>query len=134
VPELGSLGTVRGALGNERPYREQRPTPVAEYGNRRPMARRTSATPRAASAKSFGGWILIPPFISCATRRSSCPGAAYTSVGASMIFSTYECPLRAPDSHPTDHGVEGDELLNLRLVAREGLAICFRFRDDEIRE
>jgi hypothetical protein len=22
VPELGSLGTVRGALGNERPYRE----------------------------------------------------------------------------------------------------------------
>jgi len=25
VPELGSLGTVRGALGNERPYREQIP-------------------------------------------------------------------------------------------------------------
>jgi hypothetical protein len=24
VPELGSLGTVRGALGNERPYREHR--------------------------------------------------------------------------------------------------------------
>ena len=23
MPELGSLGTVRGALGNERPYREQ---------------------------------------------------------------------------------------------------------------
>jgi len=23
VPELGSLGSVRGALGNERPYREQ---------------------------------------------------------------------------------------------------------------
>ena len=22
MPELGSLGTVRGALGNERPYRE----------------------------------------------------------------------------------------------------------------
>jgi hypothetical protein len=28
VPELGSLGTVRGALGNERPYREWlNPTP-----------------------------------------------------------------------------------------------------------
>jgi len=25
VPELGSLGTVRGALGNERPYREPIP-------------------------------------------------------------------------------------------------------------
>ena len=25
MPELGSLGTVRGALGNERPYREHQP-------------------------------------------------------------------------------------------------------------
>jgi hypothetical protein len=28
VPELGSLGTVRGALGNERPYREHQGDPL----------------------------------------------------------------------------------------------------------
>ena len=28
MPELGSLGTVRGALGNGRPYREQQQRPI----------------------------------------------------------------------------------------------------------
>jgi hypothetical protein len=42
VPELGSLGSVRGALSNGRPYREQRPgsskaarsAPLVVFGDR----------------------------------------------------------------------------------------------------
>src|SRR5271166_3894103 len=39
---------------------------------------------------------------------------------------------RAQYAHPADHGVESDELLNLWLIAHDGLGICFRCRDDKI--
>ena len=39
---------------------------------------------------------------------------------------------RGQDAHPADHGVEGDELLNLWLVAHDGIAIRLRCRDDEV--
>jgi len=36
------------------------------------------------------------------------------------------------DAHPADHAVEGEELLNLWFVARDGVAICLRCSDDEV--
>jgi hypothetical protein len=40
MPELGSYGSVRGAAGNSRPYRECRPHEGRhrEFGDRRPKA------------------------------------------------------------------------------------------------
>jgi hypothetical protein len=62
-------------------------------------------------------------------------GAKYVSIVARMIWSAQATvPGRDIDAHPTDHGVQRYELLNLWLVAHDSIAICFRCRDDEILE
>src|SRR6478735_6202813 len=48
------------------------------------------------------------------------------------LISTRHSSRGGYDTHPADHGVEADELLNLWLVARDGIAISFRCRDDEL--
>ncbi len=62
MPELGLLGTVRGALRNERPYREQPSESLRLSGEtghfsrvaraEAPVLLRTSASPRSSTPKS----------------------------------------------------------------------------------
>ena len=40
------------------------------------------------------------------------------------LLSARDSSRRGQDAHPGDHGVEGDELLQLWLVAHDGIAIC----------
>jgi hypothetical protein len=42
-----------------------------------------------------------------------------------MVFSAHSTVRGRPGPHPADHSVEGDELLDLWLVAGDGVAICF---------
>src|SRR6476661_11182479 len=48
------------------------------------------------------------------------------------LLSALDSSREGKDAHPADHGVEGEELLNLWFVARNGIAICFRCLDDEV--
>ena len=48
------------------------------------------------------------------------------------LLSARNSSREGQDAHPADHGVEGDELLDLWLVAHDGIAIYFRCRDDEV--
>src|SRR5689334_19035160 len=50
------------------------------------------------------------------------------------FLSARNSSRHAPDTHPADHGVEGDELWNLWLAPLGRLAICLRCRNDEISE
>src|SRR5438034_4428838 len=48
------------------------------------------------------------------------------------LLSTLDSSRERQDAHPDDHGVEGDQLLNLWLVAHGGIAICLRCSNDEV--
>src|SRR6266481_2204181 len=39
---------------------------------------------------------------------------------------------RGFDPHPADHSVEGNEFLNVWLVAHNGFTVCFRCRGNEL--
>src|SRR6266849_10722742 len=48
------------------------------------------------------------------------------------LLSGRDSSQRGQDAHPADQGGESDELRNLWLVAQDGIAICFRCRDDKV--
>ena len=49
MPELGSYGSVRGAVGNSRPYRK-----FSDAGMRRPSPRSANRRPKSAKAGNRG--------------------------------------------------------------------------------
>ena len=71
MPELGSYGSVRGAAGNSRPYRERR----QEGGS----AGSTGRRPKSAKARSRG---------KCGTRQSNEHYEARMSAPLSMVGAT----------------------------------------------
>src|ERR1043166_405630 len=48
------------------------------------------------------------------------------------LLSARDSSWQGHEAHPADHGVDGEELLNLWLVAQEGIAIRFRCCDDKV--
>src|SRR5467141_3581200 len=48
------------------------------------------------------------------------------------LLSARDSSWQGHEAHPADHGVEGEELLNLWLVTQDGIAMGFRCRNDEI--
>jgi hypothetical protein len=53
------------------------------------------------------------------------------SIVARMIFGVRDGLRRGLNPHPADHGVEGNEFLNVWLVARNGFIVCLRCRGNE---
>jgi hypothetical protein len=58
MPELGSYGSVRGAAGNSRPYRECRPVTdgAAHSGGRRPKTSNGDAMGQTAAVRKVRIW------------------------------------------------------------------------------
>src|ERR1043166_259691 len=48
------------------------------------------------------------------------------------LLSARDSSWQRHEAHPSDHGVDGEELLNLWLVAQEGIAIRFRCCDVKV--